>query len=92
MDDENLKQDFQRIRDLNNNYKTIACLSLLRNKLEEGFEKISKIISSTVHDKSNTFDKSLVLSLNNCQRNIQNEFVSEVKDKFKLKNQKKKLN
>ena len=77
--DENLKQDFERIKNLNNNYKSIACMLLMRNKLDEGFEKITNLLSSTVHERSNTFDKAMVLILNNCVKNLQNEFVSEVK-------------
>jgi hypothetical protein len=78
LSDENLKEDLQRINKINKNYKTIACLSLLRNKLNEGFDKITNLISKTVHGKSSTFDKSLVLIMNNCEKNILNESVSEV--------------
>ena len=77
--DENLKEDFQRIKKVNKNYKTIACLSLLRNKLNEGFAKITNLISSTVHDKADTFDKSIVMVMNNCEGNLKNEHVAEVK-------------
>jgi len=56
----------------------MACLALIRNALYEGNERVKNVIKNSVHNKAETFDKIIILMLNICESNIQNEEVSEV--------------
>lgn len=73
-----LKQDLNRLKNINKNYKHIACLTLVRNALNEGSDSIKRVIKNSVHDKADTFDKIMILILDGCQSKIQNEEISEV--------------
>lgn len=78
IDDSELKSDFNILKNINRNYKEVACLSLVRNSLNEGNEKVKKVIKNSVFGSSDTFDKIFILMLNNCASQIQNEQLVEV--------------
>ncbi len=79
IDDPALKENLDRIRNLNKNYKHIACLALIRNSLNVGNENIKNVIKDTIHAKLDTFDKILILMLNNCENQLKNEDVGDVR-------------
>jgi len=76
--DENIKKDVELLHEIENNYKRFACLSIIRNSLNEGNIKIKDVIKNTLHNESDTFDKILLLMLNNCEIQIDKNEINQV--------------
>jgi len=73
-----LKEDLNRLKNINKNYKQIACLSIIRNSLSAGNENVKRVLKSSVHNAADSFDKIMILMLDSCESKIRNEDVSEV--------------
>jgi len=78
-DDKNVKEDLEMIKRIKSNYKHFACLATIRNSLNYGNNKIREVLKKTVHNKSDTFDKILILMLKTCEKIINKKQISEVK-------------
>ena len=58
--------------------KHLVCLSLIRNSLNAGNDRVKKVISETKLNKAKTFDKIIVLMLDNCLNNITQEEIQRL--------------
>lgn len=73
-----MRQEMDRLNRIKTNYKHFSCLAVIRNSLAQGNSKVKEVLSKTVHDKSNAFDKILILMLNGCENKISAQETNEV--------------
>lgn len=65
-----LNNDLQEINLIKRRSKLVACMSILRNSLNDGNSNFKEALDNSSYDRSKSFDKLVVSILKNCEKNI----------------------
>lgn len=65
-----LNNDLQEIYQIKRRSKLVACMSILRNSLNDGNSNFKEALDNSSFDKSKSFDKLVVSILKNCEKSI----------------------
>jgi hypothetical protein len=74
-----IKQEFDKIKQIEKSGKHVGCLILIRNSLRNGNRKVTALLKSTNLDKNELFDKIYTLMYRTCMEYIDKNTIENVK-------------
>jgi len=72
------KNDLDEISRVKKRSKIVACLSIIRNSLADGNQEVKAAIDNSKFDRSKSFDKIVVIMLNNCENKISDSEMEKI--------------